>query len=156
MWPFSSNRLQPCFCLGNYRLDSNISCLSELTELSPEEFRSLNRTVQFEGERLYHAPPAEFLGQSWDTVLGTVHGRIYKIALQLTGLTRSNGGAMSRAVLVFVTKQQGRRPKSEGPVFFWDTADGNIVFHDAWLGNELVLNLFLTSGKIRNFQRIQN
>jgi hypothetical protein len=64
MCPFSSNRLQPCLCVGNYRLDADISSLSQLIKLSPEELISLNRAVQFEGEELFHAPLAQFVGES--------------------------------------------------------------------------------------------
>lgn len=154
MWPFASKGSQSCFYIGNYRLGADITSLAGLIELASEEIIALNRAVQFKGERLYHAPPADFLAQSWDIVLGTVHGKIYKIALQLPGLTRSDGGAISRAVLAFVTKQQRRRPRSDGPLSVWDASDGNIVFHDAWLGNSFTLNVFLTSREVRKFQRL--
>jgi hypothetical protein len=150
-WPFKSK--MPCFAVSGYRLDAPISDLPGLVELSPVETAALNLTLQFEGERIFHAPPALFVGRSWDTILGTVDGQIYKIALQLAGLSKNDVGIPEREVLAYITRQQGRAPKSDSPVLVWDAADGNIVFHDVRLeSGEIFLNFFLTSRAIRSFQ----
>lgn len=94
------------------------------------------------------------MGRSWDPILGTVDSRIYKIALQIGGLTRSEGGAISKGAIDFVSKQQESQPNREGEMLIWRTSDGNIVFHESRLGEEIVLNLFLTSSSVSAFQRL--
>jgi hypothetical protein len=122
--------------------------------LSFAELSALNSQWQFRGEKILHAPSVDFVGRSWDPILGTVDDQIYKIALQIGGLTRNEGGAVSKSVIDFVAKQQGNQPRREGPVLVWDASDGNIVFHESRLGEQVVLNLFLTSSAVRTFQRL--
>jgi hypothetical protein len=47
-----------------YRLDMSTGDLSKLVELTPAEKRAFKRDVDFKGERIYHAPPANFAGSS--------------------------------------------------------------------------------------------
>lgn len=153
IWPFSRER-RACFPVGPYRLNGSITALPGMIDLSAAELLALDSQVQFQGERILHAPSVNFLDHNWDTILGTVDNQIYKVALQISGLSRSDGGAITRSVLVYITKQQEKRPKSEGPMSVWNAADGNIIFQDAWLGTEFVLNLFLTSSAVAGFHRI--
>jgi hypothetical protein len=118
-WPFKGKK-QPCFPIGPYRLGGSTDGLSGLTDLSAAELLALDSQVQFHGERILHAPNVNFLERSWDTIVGTVHDRVYKIALQAGGLTRGEAGVVTRSVLVYITKQQGKRPRSEGPMSVWD------------------------------------
>jgi len=69
---------EPCFPIGRYRIDTTIEELQELRPLSRAELIALNPTVEFEAERILHAPPADFMNLSWDTILGTVHSAIYR------------------------------------------------------------------------------
>jgi hypothetical protein len=153
-WPFKPRTTRPCFPVGPYCLNSSITALHGLTELSHTELYVLNSQCPFRGEKILHAPHVEFVGRSWDPILGTVDNRIYKIALQIGELTRGEGRAIHKSVVDFVTKQQESKPKREGPMLVWDTSDGNIVFHESQLGEEIVLKFFLTSSAVRTFQRL--
>ena len=57
-----------------------------MIDLSAAELLALDSQVQFQGERILHAPSVNFLDHNWDTILGTVDNQIYKVALQISGL----------------------------------------------------------------------
>src|SRR5260370_31841032 len=64
--------------IGPYRLDMNAGEASKLAELTQSERKALNLAVEFKGERIYHAPTADFDGASWEIILGAVDNRVYK------------------------------------------------------------------------------
>ncbi len=65
--------------IGKYRLDMPIEGLTGLTEFSRFEYATFGR--EFDGEKDYNAPSLEFLKRRWKVALGTVKGRVFKIAL---------------------------------------------------------------------------
>jgi hypothetical protein len=65
------------FPIGEYKLDAIVNVTS-LTEFSSAEYSVMGR--EFEGEKNYNAPPVTFLNRVWKLQLGTVNGKIYKIA----------------------------------------------------------------------------
>lgn len=65
--------------IGKYRLDMPIEGLMGLTEFSRFEYATFGR--EFDGEKDYNAPSLEFLRRRWKVALGTVKGRVFKIAL---------------------------------------------------------------------------
>src|SRR5580698_7268978 len=87
VWPFKKapRSSVPSFDVGVYRLDRQVGNDMSLHSLSPDELFALRTTIQFEGERIVHAPQCDFMGAKWTTILATVHGSIYKIAIQTIG-----------------------------------------------------------------------
>ena len=87
------------FPIGQYKLDTRVETVTGLTEFSAAEYAVMGR--QFEGEKNYNAAPVTFLGRQWKLQLGTVNGRIYKIApfLQLKDKKDANVVAMDTALL---------------------------------------------------------
>jgi hypothetical protein len=126
-----------------------IDGLQGLRLLSRAELIALNPAMEFEGERILHAPPADFMNLSWDTILGTVHGAIYKIAIQRTG-PRHETGELYREVLIYCKRRYGKARD----MMLWRTSDGNIVVDITHIGDEGILNVFATSRKIREFPRL--
>ena len=152
LWPFNKRLVQePCFPVGQYRIDARIDGFRGLTPLSIDELAQLNRRVMFVGEQIWHAPDAQFMNMQWDTVLGTVENCIYKISAQWTGPRHEEGKAY-REIAVYCTKNYGRR--KSGELALWDASDGNIVLDSRNIGSDAILNLFLTSRKIRQFRRV--
>jgi hypothetical protein len=123
---------------------------ASLQPLSQEELASLNAQVTFEGEQIFHAPAAFFMGLEWDTVLGVVHGEIYKILIQWTG-PRAEVGTLERQIKVECTKRYGKGERWT----IWDASDGNIIVHGSNLGSEAMLTVTVTSSRVRQFKRVQ-
>jgi hypothetical protein len=73
------------FDLGAYKLDNKIADFAGLVEFSPLEYAAIKRT--FKSEKIYNAPSVDFLGRSWQLMLSTVNGQIWKIAVLIS---RSN------------------------------------------------------------------
>jgi hypothetical protein len=106
--------------------------------------------MQFEGGQIWHAPEAAFMDLKWDTILGTVHGAIYKISIQWTG-PRHQAGKTYRELAIYCTKHYRNSAKS---MALWDASDGNIILDITNIGAESILNAFVTSEKVRQFRRL--
>ena len=141
---------EPCFQIGQYQIDMRIEGMEGLSPLSREELEALGSTVQFRGEEILHAPAARFMGVEWDTILGTVNERLYKIAVQWVG-PRADVGRINRQIVIECTKRYGNGKN----MAFWDTSDGNLVLQSANMGGHAMLSLFATSGKTRDFVRVR-
>jgi hypothetical protein len=106
-WPFKARPpIAPCFPVGPYKIDDTISGLQGLSPLLPAELLALNTAVQFVGEKILHAPDADFMCLKWDTILGTVNGVIYKIAIRWTG-PRTHTGKTYVEILRYCTRLYG-------------------------------------------------
>jgi len=141
--------VNPCFSVGQYKIDARTDMLPDLKPLSPSELAALNTAVQFDGEQIFHAPGAEFMSLRWDAILGTVHNVIYKIALQWTG-PRAQTGKTYVEILRHCTSLYGDAKK----MTVWDASDGNIVLDSTNVGPTGVVNLFLTSRQVGSFKRL--
>jgi hypothetical protein len=117
--------------------------------LTDAELAAINPSIQFVGERILHAPDVEFMGTKWTTILGTVHGSIYKIAIQRTGV-RSEAGALYMSLVRYCIQQYGESKD----MVLWDTSNGNVVITNSNLGDAGTVNVFLTSRKVSEYQRI--
>jgi hypothetical protein len=149
-WPFRSHRrTEPCPAIGQYRIDMRIDDIKGFFSLSSEELVALNPEVKFEDEQILHAPDAEFMDLSWDTILGLVDGAIYKISIQLTG-ARAEVGRVQRQLIIYCTKHYGKGNNTT----LWDCSDGNIVLYANNFGSQAMLNVFVTSAKVSQFKRI--
>jgi hypothetical protein len=74
-----SSRLNKLFDFGKYKLDQKITDFTGLKEFS--FLKSIMIKRNFKGQKNYDAPSVIFLGRSWELMLGTVHGQIFKIAV---------------------------------------------------------------------------
>jgi len=90
------------------------------------------------------------MGKTWDVILGTVDGGVYKISAQWTG-PRHEAGALHREVAVLCTRRYGK--PSPGALLLWDASDGNMVLDVANIGSEGIVNFFVTSRMVRSFKR---
>jgi hypothetical protein len=151
-WPFKARPpLEPCFPIGQYKIDDTTDRLQGLSPLSPAELKALNTAVQFKGEQILHAPDADFVGLKWDTILGTVNDVVYKIAIQWTG-PRAETGKIYVEILRYCTKLYGEGKTKK--LTLWDASDGNVVLDSTNVGPEGILNLFVTSRQVSQFRRI--
>jgi len=147
----AKSRTPTCFPIGQYRLDMPVEGLTGLVEFSPGEYAMMGR--QFEGETNYCAPPVTFLGREWKLQLGTVHGRVYKIAPCLDFMTKQQSAPIVREVLAYCAAELGRPSSVKGDSHIWDTSDGNMIVQDAETPAGFLVSVFATSSAVRGFKR---
>jgi hypothetical protein len=106
----------------------------------------------FEGETDYDMPPVIFLGRSWQLQLGTVHGKIYKIAPFLLLKDKQDADAAAMESLRYCTDELGKPPEQRSGFFVWHASDGNVVLQTAELADGFYVGLFLTSISVKSFK----
>lgn len=89
-------------------------------------------------------------------MLGTVNGKIYKLAPYLELKSKQAANPIAMATLRNCTEQLGKPSSQERGLFTWDTNDGNVVLQTAETAEGLVINLFITSRTVRSFKPLAN
>jgi hypothetical protein len=110
---------------------------------------------QFEGEINYNAPVLVFLGRPWKLMLGTVNGKVYKIAPYLELDNKQEANPIAMETLRYCTEHLGQPAAQNTGMFIWDTTDGNVVLQTAETAEGLEINLFITSRAVRNFKKLK-
>ena len=150
-WPFKSKPTRAAFTIGTYKLGDHVDPAG-LSEFSEVEYQVMGR--QFKNERNFHAPQVTFLGSPWNLMLGTVDGNIYKIAPYLEFQTKQEANPVAMEALQYCTVQLGKPSVQNTGMFIWDTTDGNVILQTGETGEGLALNLFITSSKVNQFERL--
>jgi hypothetical protein len=152
-WPFkSSPPTLPTFPMGPYRLDLEIGELTGLREFSTIEYRGVTR--QFKGERIYHAPDVEYLGNHWKMMLNVVNGMVYKITTYIETKDKDLANSVAMNTFLYCKNQIGEPNKQRNEMFIWKTIDGNIALKTTQAPEGFGINLFLTSHAIHDFSRL--
>ena len=141
------------FPIGEYRIDAPVEGIAGLREFSPAVYAVMGR--QFEGEKNYFGLPVEFLGRQWDLMLGTVNGRIYKVAPLLEARSKQEANPIAMETLRYCTKRLGNPISQKTGLFTWDTTDGNVILQTTETAEGLAINLFVTTRAVRNFKRLR-
>jgi tetratricopeptide (TPR) repeat protein len=148
--PFLGSLFQPTAVLalkplppsvGRYKLGMPANSFTGLTELSSAEYALMAPLV---GERIYHAQPAEFLGETWQVMLGVAQGHVSKISPYRTVRDQRTAAKLAAKVSAFFRAQLGP-PKEEGGLRMWDASDGNAILQTGQLGTDFFVTVFLTS-----------
>jgi len=153
IWFWVANRgKRPAFAVGGYKLDDAVPSV-ELREFSESEYQLFGR--EFKHEKNFHAPRVDFLGYSWNLLLGTVSGRIYKIHPYMLFSTKGYAGIAATATFQYCTEQLGR-PSSHtsGESWWWWTKDGNVILQGGETAEGFSVGLFLTSDAVNRFERL--
>ena len=137
------------------RQDGSRSTLTKLVELTPDEKKALNPVVEFKGERIYNAPPANFAGTNWKIVLGAVDNRVYKVSALVVLDNRERRDTMWRNLNDLLRTSLGSPASAEANIVLWDTEDGNVVMNRADADGAYAVVLTLTSSAASSFVRIQ-
>ncbi len=130
--------------VGRYKLGMSASSLTGLKELSPAEYALM---APLAGERIYHAQPAAFLGETWQVMLGVVRRHVFKISPYRTVRDERTAAQLATKVSAFFRAQLGP-PTEEGGVLLWDASDGNAILQTGQLGTDFFVNVFLTSSSL--------
>jgi hypothetical protein len=148
---YKRKRPRAMFAVGAYRINDIVPSI-ELREFSETEYKILGR--QFKDEKNFNAPDVEFLGYSWNLQLGTVSGRIYKIAPYLLVTAKRDANIAAMVALQYCTEQLGKPLSQESGLFVWDTTDGNVILQTGEAAEGFSIGLFLTSNAVQRFERI--
>jgi len=139
------------FSVGDYKLDAPVAHFSQLKEFSESDYSVMGRP--FEGEIDYNAPPVSFLGQSWQLQLGTVNGKVYKIASYLRPKNLQDANEAALKTLQYCSEELGKPTEQRSGFFIWDTTDGNVILQTDEAREGFFVNLFLTSSSVKTFKR---
>lgn len=135
--------------IGNYRLDRSTAGLTGLTEFTAAEYLAFGRN--FDGEKNFHAPGVDLLNRQWKVALGTVYGKVYKIALYFESESKTTAIDVSRDLMRFCGQHLGKPSEQNKTLYVWEKPDGNVVVQFGKVGTTYLINLFETSRSVRNF-----
>lgn len=147
----ASDRRPSCFSIGAYKIDESVKGIGGLREFSADEYAIMGRT--FVGEECFNAPAIEFLGRTWNLMLGTVSGKVYRIAIFLELQSKQEANSIATTALQYCIAMLGKPASQITGMFTWDTTDGNVLLQTAETVQGLGINLFVTSRTVRNYRR---
>jgi len=139
--------------LGSYHLDMKIDSVSGLSEISAAEKAALQLVMNFKNSRIFHAPHALFAGLTWEFLLGTVDGNVYKVSALTKLHSDETRNIAWQNVLGVLQNQLGMPETLAANILAWDTRDGNVILNRSDSNSEIVITL--TSSAIRKFDRIR-
>ncbi len=140
----------PLFSFAQYQLGSTIAGLVGLVEFSQMEYRAIQSSLP--NERMFKAPPVDFLGVSWQVDLGCLEGQIYKIAPHWESGNSAEAADLLRRVYEYCLNQWGVHTKSVQSMKLWKTSWGNAVVQTYQMGELSGISLFFTSGTVLRSQ----
>jgi hypothetical protein len=141
-----------CFPVGIYKLDASTEGLTGFSEFSLAEYAAMGRL--FEAEKSYNAPVVNFLGRAWNIRIGTVCGKIYKIAPYLVLASKAEADPIAQAALKHCNEQLGKPVDQKTGLFQWDVGDGNAILLTDENREGFLISLVLTSKAARQFKRL--
>ena len=145
--------LPSSFPIGVYRIDSPTPISHELVELTAEEYKFFAR--MFKNEKTYKAPPVVFLGRSWNVMLGTVDGRVWKVAAFVELDNMAEAKRLTDEVMKYCISQLGKPAEQQPHLITWDTRDGNVILQTATVMGTAAINLFVTSRAAGSFEQLK-
>jgi hypothetical protein len=136
--------------LGEYKLDMSIEGLTGLTEFTEAEYAVYGR--QFDGQTNYNAPRIDFVQRGWEVALGTVRGKVYKIALYFQSENKNAVIDVSSDVMQYCQQHLGKPSEQRETLTVWDAPDGNVLLQFGKVGTMYTINMFETSKSVRTFR----
>jgi len=133
--------------LGKFYIGQDFSeVASECREFSPSEYNTLESTMP--KETIYHAQDLNFCGASWNSVIGVVDNKIYKISLQ-NAVQVELGSLFEETLWNKVYEKFNEEiglytnQEKKGSMFltYWDTKWGNIILSSASYEGENMLEM---------------
>jgi hypothetical protein len=122
------------FRLGDYRLDMQLNDINGLKELTSQEYAVFGRdSLQ---ETIYHANPTEFLGRTWEIMVGTIEGKIYQLGASLSFSANKAEKEMSELIRNIYERFEmflGTPTEETRGNIVWDTETGKVIFQYAVL-----------------------
>jgi hypothetical protein len=134
-----------------------IKGIKELKEISASEYDIFQK--KFEDEKIYKAPNINFLGLTWDMMLGVVKGKIYKISPGYTTKDKNQADEAAMKALTYCKSKLGEPSEQQTglflSLFIWDTKDGNVILQTAATSEGFAVFLFSTSRNVKEFRQLK-
>ncbi len=140
------------FPTEDYALDGPVPHGDGLAEFSALEYALIER--QFKNQLNYNAPAVRFLDMTWSVMLGTVEGRIYKIAASQESLTQEGAESLMAIARGHCYDRFGIPDASAPNLTVWKMTGGNVVVQALGLAGHWTVNLFVTSSASRVFEQL--
>jgi len=122
------------FRLGGYCLGMPLQDIQGLREITKQEYAFFGK--ESEQEVVYHANPTEFLGRTWEMMVGTVEGKIYQFGASLSFDARNaekEMGDLIRCVYEHCEMFLGVPTEEKRGFIIWGTESGKVIFQYAVL-----------------------
>lgn len=111
--------------------------------------RALLSQSTVSGEKVHNGPPSLWFGLQCPTIVGSVQGKIYKVAITVTALTISPYELIPK-ISDIVSNTLCKSPKNlPGEMMVWDGDDGNVVVQPIPNSVPSEVTVFLTSNIVR-------
>jgi hypothetical protein len=121
----------------------------QLTPLGWLKTRALLSKSTVSGEKVHGGPSSLWFDLQCPTLVGSVDGKIYKVAITVTALTVSPYELVPK-VSEIVSSALGTSPRAlPGEMMVWDGDDGNVVLQPIPNSVPSQVNIFLTSNIVR-------
>ena len=102
-------------------------------------------------QKVHSGPPSCWFGLQCPTIVGSVHGKIYKVAITITALTISPYDLIPK-VSEIISGALGKSPTELSAEFLvWDADDGNVVVQPIPDSVPSEVTVFLTSNIVRPY-----
>ncbi len=144
----------------NYHLRQPIKEAEGLTEFTDEEYSEFNsagikRTLR--NEKFYNSPDINFMGGTWDLVIGSTDDIIYKISAQNMTNDKSLSDDIFNKILKESVAEMGKHSEHQmmSKKYIWDSKDGNVLLNQVSKMGFICINFILTSSVIRDQARIE-
>jgi hypothetical protein len=131
----------------------SIKDIKGLKEMSASEYDIFQK--KFEDEKIYKAPSINFLGLTWDMMLGVVKGKIYKISPGYTTKDKNQANEAAMKALTYFKSKLGEPSEQQTGLFIWDTKDGNVILQTAVTSEGFAVFLFSTSRSAKEFKQLK-
>lgn len=135
-------------CDAGVWLDQPTSTIP-LTRFGWLKRRALLSQSTVSGERVHNGPPSLWFGIQCPTIIGSVQGTIYKVAITVTALTIGPHELVPR-ISEIISSTLGTSPTSiRGEMMVWHGDDGNVVLQPIPNSVPSEATIFLTSNLVR-------
>ena len=141
--------------VGPYRLDMKIDNISGLTDMSAVEKDALRLNMEFKNARIFHAPHAEYADHTWEILLGTVEGKVYKVSALLELDNCNTRNITWQKMDGMLQSQLGAPETLDENMLAWDTKDGNVILNRSDANDLYYIVITLTSRAMSDFIRIR-
>ena len=139
--------------IDKYYLGQPLKDAEGLTEFTSEEYKAFEMVGYvkiLDDDKIFHGFDSQFLTISWNTQLGGISGKIYKIAIQYSTEDKTVSNKIFKDILQHLVNEMGKW--NEHPLlskkYIWDKSEGNVILMQQNMFNIYSIDLFLTLGEL--------
>lgn len=113
--------------------------------------RALLSQSTVSGEKAHNGPSSRWFDVQCPTIVGSVHGKIYKVAITITAPIISPYEIVQKTAEI-ITNALGSAPiELPSEILLWDGDDGNVVVQPVPNSIPTAVMVFLTSNAVRSY-----